>query len=137
MASERDGPMASLIITAGPAEGKYFTLRSDTITIGRLESNVIQIVDPAISGTHMQVRFDDYDEAYFARDLGSTNGVRINGSLIKRDVQLMEGDELAVGDSTLRFSLQEFPDRESVLAYLRAPGQTARTIANRKDTPTH
>lgn len=44
------------------------------------------------------------DETVVVRDLGSTNGVAINGSRIDREAQLRLGDELSIGD--VRFRLQ-------------------------------
>jgi len=44
------------------------------------------------------------NEAVIVRDLGSTNGVAINGSRIDREAQLRLGDELTIGD--VRFRLQ-------------------------------
>ncbi len=44
------------------------------------------------------------DTAFVVRDLGSTNGVFVNGSRVRKEAGLMFGDELAIGD--VRFRLQ-------------------------------
>lgn len=44
------------------------------------------------------------NESVMVRDLGSTNGVAINGSRIDREASLRLGDELTIGD--VRFRLQ-------------------------------
>jgi len=45
------------------------------------------------------------NESVVVRDLGSTNGISINGSRIDREAQLRLGDELSIGD--VRFRLQK------------------------------
>jgi predicted component of type VI protein secretion system len=44
------------------------------------------------------------NDAYVVRDLGSTNGVFVNGSRVRKEAGLALGDELAIGD--VRFRLQ-------------------------------
>lgn len=44
------------------------------------------------------------NESYVVRDLGSTNGVFVNGSRVRKEAGLTMGDELAIGD--VRFRLQ-------------------------------
>lgn len=43
-----------------------------------------------------------------ARDLGSTNGIYLNGTRVKRECRVRLGDELTIGD--LRFRLQSDPN---------------------------
>jgi len=42
--------------------------------------------------------------SFIVRDLGSTNGVFVNGSRVRKEAGLLFGDELAIGD--VRFRLQ-------------------------------
>lgn len=44
------------------------------------------------------------NDAYVVRDLGSTNGVFVNGTRVRKETGLSLGDELAIGD--VRFRLQ-------------------------------
>ncbi len=44
------------------------------------------------------------NESFVVRDLGSTNGVFVNGSRVRKEAGLTLGDELAIGD--VRFRLQ-------------------------------
>ena len=48
-----------------------------------------------------------------ARDLGSTNGIFLNGERVKKECRVKLGDELMIGD--LRFRLQTDPKSERVL----------------------
>lgn len=46
------------------------------------------------------------NEAFVVRDLGSTNGVFINGSRIRKEAGLTLGDELTIGDVRFRLSAE-------------------------------
>lgn len=54
-----------------------------------------------------------------ARDLGSTNGIYLNGERVKRQCRLKLGDEFMIGD--LRFRLQSDPKSQPVVQALAAP----------------
>jgi predicted component of type VI protein secretion system len=45
------------------------------------------------------------DDAYVIRDLGSMNGVRVNGEAVRRDSRLSVGDEIVVGDVAYRLQV--------------------------------
>jgi predicted component of type VI protein secretion system len=47
-----------------------------------------------------------------ARDLGSTNGIFLNGTRVKKECQVRLGDELMIGD--LRFRLQTDPKSQRI-----------------------
>ncbi len=38
------------------------------------------------------------NETFVVRDLGSMNGIRVNGNRVKKEVRMNFGDELAIGD---------------------------------------
>lgn len=63
------------------------------------------------------------NDSYVVRDLGSTNGVFVNGSRVRKEAGLALGDELAIGD--VRFRLQaEAPSNKSAKANGGDPRQT-------------
>ena len=64
------------------------------------------------------------NEAVVVRDLGSTNGISINGQRIEQEGRLRLGDELSIGD--VRFRLQ----KDAQLAGTAAP--TPESIPNRR-----
>lgn len=87
-----------------------FDLVGPEIVIGRSPECHITIEDPLISRKHARVAIRG-DEAYVA-DLGSRNGVRVNGRLIKdREQKLREGDRLRIGTQELVFSAQRTEQR--------------------------
>ena len=72
----------------------------EIITIGRLPECAIVLDDPNVSRRHAQVRREG--DAVFVVDLGSTNGTRVNGVLV-REHRLVPGDMITVGTTALRF----------------------------------
>ncbi|MEO8045142.1 MAG: FHA domain-containing protein [Spartobacteria bacterium] len=75
-------------------------LTEDRITIGRGPDNMLQIDDPSVSGRHAQLLL--IDERYQLKDLGSTNGTRVNSELVT-DIFLRIGDRLRFGKVEARF----------------------------------
>ncbi|MEI8020153.1 MAG: sigma 54-interacting transcriptional regulator, partial [Schlesneria sp.] len=95
---------AQLMISSGPAEGTSIPLHSGQITtIGRATTNRLVIPDEICSRSHCEVFFDS--GIWKLRDLGSRNGTRVNGEPISGDVQLTEGREFQIGNTTIVFSL--------------------------------
>ena len=43
------------------------------------------------------------DQSFLVRDLGSTNGVWVNGKRVDRESEMKEGDRVAIGDVQFRF----------------------------------
>jgi pSer/pThr/pTyr-binding forkhead associated (FHA) protein len=72
-------------------------LGEDTITVGRLEDNLLTIDDASVSSHHAELTLSGTD--YVLRDLGSTNGTRINGQPInpEEEHRLQDGDTIRLG----------------------------------------
>jgi len=70
--------MPKLTVSLPDGADAVHDLTEDLITVGRIEDNLIAIVDPSVSSRHAQLAKDDGD--YVLRDLGSTNGTRVNGA---------------------------------------------------------
>lgn len=69
-------------------------LTDETITIGRLPDNTIQIDDVSVSSHHLQLTLSGGD--YHLKDLNSTNGTRLNGKSVT-EAQLHGGDRVRIG----------------------------------------
>ena len=70
------------------------------LVIGRSPGCDLVLDDPTVSRHHAElVREED---GWVLRDMGSTNGTRINGWRVRRAV-VARGDEIAVGATRLRF----------------------------------
>lgn len=79
-----------------------FDLSGPEVVIGRSPECHISIEDPLISRRHARVTIKD--ETAWVADLGSRNGVRVNGRLIKGEHQLADGDRLRLGTQEMLFS---------------------------------
>lgn len=82
------------------SNGTHYKLRNGVMTIGRLSTSDIVIDDQNVSRQHAELH--PAGDSYQLIDLGSTNGCKINGHRIDRQV-LVDGDELTFGPVTLRF----------------------------------
>lgn len=69
-------------------------LTDETITVGRVPDNTIQIDDVSVSSHHLQLTLSGGD--YHLKDLNSTNGTRVNGKTVT-EVQLHAGDRVRIG----------------------------------------
>lgn len=69
-------------------------MSDEVITVGRGAENIIRIEDPSVSGRHAE--FYTAGAGYHVRDIGSTNGTRVNGQTIT-DISLRPGDRIVFG----------------------------------------
>ena len=81
--------------------GDPVPLRRAVLTIGRRESCDICLRFPNISGLHCELSFRD--GYWHIRDLGSTNGIKVNGTRVLHR-PLRPGDELAIANR--RYTIQ-------------------------------
>lgn len=89
------------LLVVGPAGRTTFVgFRRDMLTIGRDPSNILVLPDKKASKHHARVM--RAPEGYVVEDLESTNGTFVNGERVDRKV-LRDGDEIRVGDTSLRF----------------------------------
>lgn len=89
-----------LIVQAGALLGDIFEVTKDDVTLGRGSNNDIVISDPAISRTHCQIRREG--DGYIIQDANSANGTYINDERIALPYVLRDGDEIRLGETTLR-----------------------------------
>jgi pSer/pThr/pTyr-binding forkhead associated (FHA) protein len=80
--------------------GATYELVEQVITVGRAPDNTIHLDDPSVSGRHAELRAAG--KAYQLRDLGSTNGTRVNGSPTS-EIILHSGDRIRFGAVDARF----------------------------------
>lgn len=98
-------PTPKLIVLSEQLRGQTFELTEDVHTIGRNEDQNICIVDATVSSRHCELVKND-DGLYTARDTGSTNGTRINGTRIEEQ-KLVNSDILQVGGVELLFDCDD------------------------------
>jgi hypothetical protein len=85
-----------------------FTLLGATVVIGRAQDADVRIDDDCISRSHCEIT--SINGTLWVRDLGSTNGVFVNGF---RETQshLMPSDRLALGETGFRVEYELHPPR--------------------------
>src|SRR5688572_11063091 len=77
------------------------------ITIGRDEGNTIRLTERNVSRKHARfVRVNGHVEI---EDLGSSNGIRVNGERIERKAQVTERDLIQIGDYDLALEEDGIP----------------------------
>lgn len=81
-------------------ELKTFYLKKDTVTIGKLATNDLQINESAVSRNHC--KFIRAGKGYKLTDIGSTNGTYINGRRIT-EKELKVGDNITIGRTMLNY----------------------------------
>jgi pSer/pThr/pTyr-binding forkhead associated (FHA) protein/tetratricopeptide (TPR) repeat protein len=97
-------PSARLVIVGRSAEAREFILDRPSLVIGRTPENDIVIEHKSISRHHARIVREG--NQYYAVDLESANGVRVNGVDHDR-VLLRPGDEIELGQVQLRFVTEE------------------------------
>jgi len=84
------GPHGELVPVGG---GDSIPLIRDILTIGRRESCDIPLRRPNVSGLHCELSFRD--GFWWIRDLGSTNGVKVNGTRVDKKL-VQPGDTITI-----------------------------------------
>jgi len=83
----------------GP-NGARYQLKNGVMSIGRMSTADIVLADQNVSRQHAELH--PVGDTYQLVDLGSTNGCKVNGQRIERQV-LVDGDEITLGPIKLRF----------------------------------
>ena len=97
----RDAPRADRALLTG--EGKRAVLSGSRLLIGRSRDCDISVDDPNVSRRHAELRNED--GRWVVADLGSTNGVKVNGRRVEKS-PLEPGDEIVLGLARFRFELE-------------------------------
>ena len=85
-------------------EGKTAVLRSSGGVIGRSRECDVVLSDQNVSRRHAEVR--PSGGKWIVKDLGSTNGVKVNGRRIQGAQSLRPGDTITLGTSDIVFELE-------------------------------
>jgi hypothetical protein len=80
----------------GPLSGQVVVLEAEVTTIGSVAGNTIVVADPAVSRHHVEIRHGD--EALEVADLGSKNGIYVNGRRAAR-APIAAGDIVRAGNT--------------------------------------
>lgn len=102
--SSPHGARATLTILSGARAGQELILEKPRTIVGRGPGVDIAIDDSAMSRQHMAVEL--LDGQFQVRDLGSTNGLMLNGRVVAA-AELQDGDRLKAGKHEFQFLLEE------------------------------
>ncbi|GAC1389339.1 MAG: antibiotic biosynthesis regulator FhaA [Ktedonobacteraceae bacterium] len=95
-------PPAQLIIRLPQANQQTYRIEKPIINIGRQLSNDIIVEDKRVSRYHAQIKYQA-DGQFAIFDLGSTNGITINGTPGMRQHTLRNGDRFTIGSYDFNF----------------------------------
>ena len=124
--------MPKLILTT-ESQGKVaYEFAERSITIGRAPDNMILIDDPSVSSRHAQLEL--VGETYRLKDLGSTNGTKVNGVPITETLLKFE-DRIRFGAIEARFEpdvhgSQPLPELETIEAHPAESSAAPATFSN-------
>ena len=96
--------MAKLVVLSEGFTGLTHEIKTDKVTIGRMEDNNFQIAEQSISSHHIE--FLKRGSDYVVKDLNSTNGTFISGEQVSEKV-IKPGQILRLGQVEIRFETGE------------------------------
>ncbi|HSK92236.1 MAG TPA: DUF3662 and FHA domain-containing protein [Euzebyales bacterium] len=79
--------------------GQHITLPNEAV-IGRMPGCDVQLDDPSVSRRH--ARISRASNGWLIEDLGSTNGITVNGASVEREY-LSGGEDIELGNVRMRF----------------------------------
>jgi ABC transport system ATP-binding/permease protein len=91
--------MVKLVISDDVGATSVVPLVRDEISIGRGDGNTIRLTERNVSRKHAILKRNS--EAFILNDLGSYNGVFINGKQAVGEVEVRPGDKIKIGDYVL------------------------------------
>ena len=91
---------AALEVVSGPLHGHTIALDAEVTTIGSAPGSTVQLSDAGVSRKHAGIR--KAEGGFELADLGSTNGVYVNGEKVARR-RLQLGDVIRVGATEMVF----------------------------------
>lgn len=100
-------PVGWIVVVGGPGLGSSFVLHDGVARVGRGEDQEIclNFGDNAISReNHVSLAFDAEQNAFYVGQSGRGNIVRLNNKPLLSTEQLRSGDQIRIGETTLRFA---------------------------------
>ncbi|MDB5345459.1 MAG: Forkhead-associated protein [Schlesneria sp.] len=110
---------AELKILGGKHQGKTIPLSTKKFLVGREQDCQLRPNSDLVSRHHCVFTVDDY--AVRLRDLGSTNGTRVNGKPLHGELTLNSGDQIGIGKLELELVIRQRAVAEVPVAEPEAP----------------
>jgi len=93
---------AKLRMLSGAQVGQEIVV-GPQVRLGREPDNEVVLLDPKVSRHHALLQ--QQGERFLLTDLGSSNGIFVNGKRIAAPALLEDGDVLTMGDTQMAFNL--------------------------------
>jgi len=97
-------PVPVLNVVEGALTGQQFEVTTAGLCIGREPSNEIVVADGGVSRQHARVLL--HNGTVWVQDVGSRNGVFVNGARVPDHKQVKPGDKILVGQHLFVLSMQ-------------------------------
>lgn len=92
---------ARVVVIHGEGLGQRVVIDAAPVLVGRSQDADLVIAHKSVSREHCRIWLDA--AGYRVRDLGATNTTRVNDRRIDGEAALVDGDQLTVGESILKF----------------------------------
>lgn len=106
--------MAVLIGMSADVKGQTHEIGPEGLTIGRTDDNKLPIHNASVSSHHCRITRDG--DTYTLRDLGSTNGTRVNAETVT-EAALKPKDLVHIGSVEFLFNNEDIPLSEAEAIY--------------------
>ena len=127
--------VAVATVLEGLGKGREYPLVSGTNIVGRVRTCDVRLEDPLVSRQHARINVTDHIEII---DLGSANGIELNGSLISREV-VRPADVIRIGDTLMSVRLTQVESAvgrsEGAVGFIRSPRLAPRFVGQEFTPP--
>lgn len=96
---QRKSAPTHLVVTQGRLRGTTIPLHDAGVLIGRNPECSLVLTDDYASGRHLRIY--PGTDAWYADDLGSTNGTEVNGARITTGARLDPGAQIRIGQTVI------------------------------------
>jgi DNA-binding winged helix-turn-helix (wHTH) protein len=90
----KQGEKPVLVIHEGERAGQRWTIQNETLLIGRGTECDLVLPERQVSRQHLKIK--QVDDQYWVEDLDSKNGTWVNGTQLKGERPLKDGDEIQI-----------------------------------------
>src|SRR6185436_1167019 len=111
-----------LVIAEGKEAGREFVFEQESVLIGRTADCDVVLYDPGVSRKHARIFAEQ--RGYYVEDMGSSNGTKVNGAIIKKK-QLADGDAISLGPVVFNFAALHSLEESTDASAAAAPGGDA------------
>ena len=116
--------MATLLVISGRNEGEWYSIPEDRpLVVGREETLIAELLDPAVSRRHFEIRRNESNGRYYLADLKSRNGVRVEGRKVKALHPLVDANVIQVGYTLMVYVDADVDDDHDAQARIRSAQQ--------------